>query len=201
MTYAPNYDVNIGSMSEVAKIQEEKREEDSKNGVLRGLEKLTKCFMVRPLLSSSRQDAAVTLGSIKVVWSTPEIDKPKGLVYNETIIVQPAVDVVDCSLVTSCVVVPSQCKLGEGFDMTLVVVNRGRFNVPITFVVSNGGNFYCAGRTRGGHTIQPMSTSRTHFRLIGMTPGNVSLPGIIAEREGGEQLINESDMGRIQCFP
>ena len=85
--------------------------------------------------------------------------------------------------------------------MTLVVCNRSTQIVPVHFQLELGNHFYCAGRTNGGHTVQPLSTSKIKFYLIGVTPGNVPLPGIVAERIGGEKLIQSSQMGNIMCFP
>jgi hypothetical protein len=208
ITYVPNYNTNRGSMSElitpICSNKELKELKESKEEVivLSNLEELTKCFIVRPLIVPSSGSLESPLGTIKVQWSTPSMPKQAAsLSMNETSIHLPIVNVVDVQAVTAYIVAPTKCVLGKAFEMTLVVENRGKTVVPITFVVSLGGDFYCAGRTSGGHTVHPLSTSRTNFRLIGVKLGNVSLPGIVAEREGGEKLMEEAHTGRITCFP
>ena len=219
IAYVPNYDMNKGTLSEIVSSTtiaavtaavsntKEKKTTNSQEietisllAIINKSEELAKSFIIRPLVAASSQ-TDTSLGTVNIEWSTPSILKHDSLVMNKTSLSLPFVKVDDVQAVTAYVVAPTKCHLGEGFEMILVVENRGKTVVPITFIVSLGSDFYCAGRTTGGHTVQPLSTSRTNFRLIGVKSGNVSLPGIVAEREGGEKFMVTDHTGKIMCFP
>lgn len=96
------------------------------------------------------------------------------------------------------------------FHLTLICIslsflnyfsNRGKNIVPVSFNIELGSNFFCTGRTKGNHVVQPLSFTKTIFYLIGVVPGHLTLPKINIETDGGEQLITSNNMGQIFCHP
>jgi hypothetical protein len=133
ITYTPTYDMNAGTMSELV-VDEEKTEQKEAHStaaavaaaaavVVKESEQFTKCFVVRPLLTTVGNPATTTtsLGAVCVQWSTPSVDKPASLVHNKTTVQLAPMTIADVEPVTAYVDAPKKCHLGQAFNMTLVV--------------------------------------------------------------------------------
>ena len=112
-------------MSELILDQEDGKDQNIQNDQniqMNRLEELTICFLIRPLLTTVGNSAtsSTTLGSVIVQWSTPLIQKPSNLIYNETIVPLKPIQIADIDSVTSYIIAPKKCLVGKGFQFTLV---------------------------------------------------------------------------------
>ena len=144
------------------------------------------------------------LGSLRCAWQRPSTIELKDAsqVMNFSTVDLPRLLVANQHSVSVKILSPSDTVVGEVFDMLLEVQNRGTSVTSVQFSMRLGSDFLCAGRMRGSQVVQPESISRTRFRLIGVTPGNMELPAVIVKAGEQETIVVDGEhAGSILVLP
>jgi hypothetical protein len=163
---------------------------------------LTRVFVMQANLAVD--GPAGNLGSLCCEWKRPSTAacKNSSHIMNTSTVELPRLVVIDPPAVSVSVLAPSEANVGEVFDMLLEIQNRGAVQMSIEFSMRLGSDFLCAGRMRGSQVVQPQSVSRTRFRLIGVSPGNMELPAVIVKAGKAETVVVDgSHVGSILVLP
>ena len=216
-TFQCGYDLSAGQLSELLSLGggDGISLAAASTVILRKHEQVSRCFMVRAKVSGASQ----SLGVVQCDWSRPHIAnkdvstigrqgaRAQPLALNSTSVELDPIQVLERDQVKTRISAPSSCVAGKVFEMELAVINHGTTPAPVSFSMQLGSNFLCAGRTQGGFSVQPLSSSRARFRLVGLTPGSVNLPAMVvqfARGQGGDgvpPLVREAECGHIFIYP
>ncbi len=185
--------------------------------LLRKHEQVSRCFMVRAKVSGSSQ----SMGMVQCDWSRPGIANKdvatvgrqgagaQPLALNATSVELVPIQVLDRDQVKTRISAPPSSVVGQVFEMELTVSNHGTTPAAVSFSMQLGSQFLCAGRTKGGYSVQPLSSSCTRFRLVGLSPGCVNLPAVVVQMahdgldgdDGVPPLVSEAECGHIFIYP
>ena len=144
------------------------------------------------------------LGSLRCHWKRPSTAARKDVsrVMNTSTVELPRLVVVEPPAVSVHLLAPSETVVGDVFDMLLEIQNRSTTRTTVQFSMRLGSEFLCAGRMRGSQVVQPLSVTRTRFRLIGVSPGSMELPAVIVKAGEAETVVVDgTHVGSILVLP
>lgn len=164
---------------------------------------LTRVFVI-PSEAIAGETAGFSADLLQCEWRCPSTakQKDKSMTVNYSNVVLPVLQVVEPPTVSVNVLTPAQAIVGEPFDMLLQIRNIRSTPTTVSFAMRLGSDFLCAGRMRGSMLLQPGSSTRIQFRLIGVAPGSVKLPALVVKAGENKTTVLESKhAGNILILP